>query len=76
MDPRVRPPPDVFYPGYYPWDPFIPPMGQRMEDEITRLQEQLEDLEDEKVEIEREIEDIKKEIERRKRDQAQQADVR
>jgi len=76
VDPRVRPPPDVFYPGYYPWDPFIPPMGQRVEDEIARLQEQLEDLEDEKVEIEREIEDVKKEIERRKRDQAQQTDVR
>ncbi len=76
MDPRFRPPPDVLYPGYYPWNPFTPPMGRRPEDEVKRLEEDLEDLEDEKVELEREIEDVKKELGRRKRDQAQQTDVR
>jgi hypothetical protein len=76
MDPRFRPPPEVFYPGYNPWDPFNPPMARRPEDEISMLQEELEDLEDEKVEVERAIEDIKREIDRRKRDMADRSDVR
>ncbi|MBI0583276.1 MAG: hypothetical protein ISF22_03510 [Methanomassiliicoccus sp.] len=68
MDPRFRAPPEVFYPGYYPWDPFTPAMTRRPEEEITWLQDRLEDLEDEKVEIERAIEDVRKKIERKKRE--------
>lgn len=76
MDPRFRPPYDVYYPGFYPWDPFTPPMARRPEEDLSMLQRELEDLEDEKAEIEREIEGLKREIERRKRDQVQQSDVR
>lgn len=76
MDPRFRPPPEVFYPGINPWDPFSPLMARRPEDEVTALKEELEDLEDEKVEVERAIEDIKREIERKKRDMSDRSDVR
>ncbi len=76
MDPRFSPPPEVFYPGFNPWNPFTPPMARRPEDEVTMLQEELEDLEDEKIEVERAIEDIKKEIDRKKRDMREQSDVR
>jgi hypothetical protein len=65
-DPRFRPPPEVFYPGYYPWDPFAPSMTRRA-DEIAWLEDRLRDLEDEKLEVERDIEDLRKEIERRKK---------
>ena len=75
-DPRRWPGPDVFYPGFNPWDPFYPPMARKPEDEISILQEELEDLEDEKVEVERAIEDVKREIERRKRDMREPSDVR
>jgi len=75
MDPRFRPPPEVLYPGYNPWDPFTPPMARSREDEISVLQEELDDLEDEKVEIERAIEDVKREIERKKRANREQPDV-
>jgi hypothetical protein len=68
VDSRFRPPPEVFYPGPYPWDPFMPARARRV-DEITWLEDRLEELEDEKVEVERDIEDVRKEIERRKRDQ-------
>lgn len=76
MDPRFRPPYDVFYPGVYPWDPFTPVAGRRVEDDLSLMQRELEDLEDEKLELESEIEDLRKEIERRKKEQAQQSDVR
>jgi hypothetical protein len=75
VDIRFRAPPEVLYPGINPWDPFMPVMARRKEDEIAWLERELEDLEDEKVEVERAMEDVKKEIERRKRDMKEQSDV-